>query len=68
MIMSCWYSPGEENAQNSRYVEQYFIGTTAGIKTFKDIGQGSSYDTLAAGQLHEFFLVFKYDILYIKLA
>ena len=34
----------------------------------KTIGQGSSYDTLAAGQLHESFLVFKYDILYIKLA
>ena len=37
-------------------------------KERKQIWQGSSYDTLAAGQLHEFFLVFKYDILYIKLA
>ena len=46
MIMSCWYSPGEENAQNSRYVEQYFIGTTtAGIKTFKDIGRPRSKNT-----------------------
>ena len=35
-------------------------------KHVKVIRQGSSYHTIAAGQLHDFFLVFKYDI--IKLA